>query len=130
MYNVTGDEPTCTLYYCVYFRNSPKYKKCISYIDCSTSYNFPLNFIPRREILLKYFLRSISGFYYQAMSEDAKLWYLNCHPENHENKHIFPITRGFRMNISIKLIDQYMTIFFNLSPTLNHHHPLQVENCP
>ena len=33
------------------------------------------------------------------------------------------------MNISIKLIDRYMAIFFNFSPTLNHLHPLQVENC-
>ena len=29
----------------------------------------------------------------------------------------------------MKLIDQYMTIFFNLAPTSNHLHPLQVENC-
>ena len=33
------------------------------------------------------------------------------------------------MNISIQLVHQYMTIFFNLSPTSNHLHPLQVENC-
>ena len=33
------------------------------------------------------------------------------------------------MNISMKLIHQYMAIFFNLSPTSNHLHPLQVENC-
>ena len=33
------------------------------------------------------------------------------------------------MKISMKLIYQYMAIFFNLSPTLNHLHPLQVENC-
>ena len=29
MYNVTGDEPTCTLYYCVYFRN---YRDMESYV--------------------------------------------------------------------------------------------------
>ena len=29
----------------------------------------------------------------------------------------------------MKLIDQYMAIFYNFSPTLNHLHPLQVENC-
>ena len=33
------------------------------------------------------------------------------------------------MNISMKLIDQYMAIFVNFSPTSNHLHPLQVENC-
>ena len=33
------------------------------------------------------------------------------------------------MKISIKLVYQYMTIFFIFSPTLNHLHPLQVENC-
>ena len=32
------------------------------------------------------------------------------------------------MNISMKLFYQYMAIFFNLSPTSNHLHPLQVEN--
>ena len=29
----------------------------------------------------------------------------------------------------MKMIYQYMTIFFNFSLTLNHLHPLQVENC-
>ena len=29
----------------------------------------------------------------------------------------------------MKLVYQYMAIFFNFSPTLNHLHPLQVENC-
>ena len=33
------------------------------------------------------------------------------------------------MNISMKLIDQYMAIFFIFSPTSNHLHPQQVENC-
>ena len=33
------------------------------------------------------------------------------------------------MNISKKLIDQYMAIFFNISPTSNHLHLLQVGNC-
>ena len=36
------------------------------------------------------------------------------------------------MKISLKLIYhvyQYMEIFFNFSPTSNHLHPLQVENC-
>ena len=33
------------------------------------------------------------------------------------------------MNISIKLVYQYMTIFFTFSPTSSHLHPLQVENC-
>ena len=34
-----------------------------------------------------------------------------------------------RMNISMKLGNQYMAIFFTFSPTSNHFHPLQVENC-
>ena len=29
----------------------------------------------------------------------------------------------------MKLAYQYMAIFFTLSPTSNHLHPLQVENC-
>ena len=33
------------------------------------------------------------------------------------------------MKISIKLVYQYMPIFFNFLPTSNHLHPLQVENC-
>ena len=33
------------------------------------------------------------------------------------------------MNISMKLVYQYMVVFFNLSPISNHLHPLQVENC-
>ena len=33
------------------------------------------------------------------------------------------------MKISMKLACQYMVIFFNFSPTSNHFHPLQVENC-
>ena len=47
-------------------------------------------------------------------------------PENRLN---FPITKGFRTKISMKLVYQYMTIFFTFSPTSNHLHPLQVENC-
>ena len=33
------------------------------------------------------------------------------------------------MNISIKLVYQYMAIFFNFSSTSSHPNPLQVENC-
>ena len=33
------------------------------------------------------------------------------------------------MKISMKLVYEYMTIFFTFSPTSNHIHPLQVENC-
>ena len=29
----------------------------------------------------------------------------------------------------MKLVFQYMAIFFNCSPTSNHLYPLQVENC-
>ena len=47
-------------------------------------------------------------------------------PESRLN---FSTTKGFKMNISMKLVYQYMTIFFTFSPTSNHLHPLQVENC-
>ena len=43
-------------------------------------------------------------------------------PENRLN---FPTTKGFRMNISMKLFYQYMAIFFNLSPNLSDPHLLQ-----
>ena len=33
------------------------------------------------------------------------------------------------MKISMKLVYQYMVIFFNFPPTSNNLHPLQVENC-
>ena len=33
------------------------------------------------------------------------------------------------MKISLKMVYQYMVIFFNCSPTSSHLHPLQVENC-
>ena len=33
------------------------------------------------------------------------------------------------MNISMKLVYQYMAIFFTFSPTSNHLHPLQAANC-
>ena len=33
------------------------------------------------------------------------------------------------MKIAMKLVYGYMVIFFNFSPTSNHLHPLQVENC-
>ena len=33
------------------------------------------------------------------------------------------------MEISTKLVYQYLAIFFNFSATSNHLHPLQVENC-
>ena len=33
------------------------------------------------------------------------------------------------MEISIKLVYQFMAIFFNFYTTSNHLHPLQVENC-
>ena len=33
------------------------------------------------------------------------------------------------MNVSMKLVYQYMAIFFNFSPTACHLHPLQIENC-
>ena len=33
------------------------------------------------------------------------------------------------MNISMKVVVQFVAIFFAFSPTSNHLHPLQVENC-
>ena len=33
------------------------------------------------------------------------------------------------MKISMKLVYQYMAIFFNFSFTSNHLHTLQIENC-
>ena len=33
------------------------------------------------------------------------------------------------MKISMKLIYPYMAIYFNFSPTSNHLHPLQDDNC-
>ena len=33
------------------------------------------------------------------------------------------------MKIPMKLVYQYMVIFFNFSVTTNHFHSLQVENC-
>ena len=41
----------------------------------------------------------------------------------------FPTTSGFKMKISMKLIYQDMAIFIACSPTSNHLHSLQVENC-
>ena len=47
-------------------------------------------------------------------------------PENILN---FPTTKGFSMKIPMKLVYQYMAIFFNFPLTSSHFHPLQVENC-
>ena len=33
------------------------------------------------------------------------------------------------MNISMKLVDQFIAIFFTFSSISSHFHPLQVENC-
>ena len=43
-------------------------------------------------------------------------------------KRDFPTSKAFRIQISMKLVYQYMTIFFNFSLTLNNLHPLQVVN--
>ena len=42
---------------------------------------------------------------------------------------IFFTAKVFRRQISMKLFFVYIIIFFNLSPTSNHLHPLQVKNC-
>ena len=47
-------------------------------------------------------------------------------PENRPN---FPTNKGFRMKISMKLVFQYLTIFFNFQIRSSHLYPLQVENC-
>ena len=47
-------------------------------------------------------------------------------PENRLN---FPTTKGFRTKMYMKMVYQYMVIFFTFPTTLNHFHPLQVENC-
>ena len=61
---------------------------------------------------------------YKFRSEKVKAsFYI---PENRLN---FPTTKDFRMKILIQLVYQYMAIFFNFTPTSNHLHPLQVENC-
>ena len=46
-----------------------------------------------------------------------------------ENTLDFFTAKGFRRQISRKLFYEYIVIFFNLSPTSNHIHPLLVENC-
>ena len=46
-----------------------------------------------------------------------------------ENRLNCPTTRAFRTKISMKLVYQYMAIFYNFQPTSRHFHPLQVENC-
>ena len=42
---------------------------------------------------------------------------------------LIPTTKGFKTNISRKLVYQYMVIFFNFQTPSSHLHPLQVENC-
>ena len=46
----------------------------------------------------------------------------------HENRLNIPTIKGFKTKISMKLVYQYMVIFFNFLITSNHLHPLQVEN--
>ena len=46
-----------------------------------------------------------------------------------ENRLIFSTTKGFRTQISMKLVHQFIYIFFNFQTTSNQLHPLQVENC-
>ena len=64
-----------------------------------------------------------------------KLLYLMCHVvfnplSSHDALNLnFPTISGFGMEISMKLVYKYMSIFFSFSPTSNHLHPLQVENC-
>ena len=46
-----------------------------------------------------------------------------------ENTTYFPITKGFKRKITMKLVYQYIAAFLNFSPTSSHFHSLQVENC-
>ena len=46
-----------------------------------------------------------------------------------ENRLYFLTTKGFKGEFRMKLFYVYMIIFFNLSLTSSHLHPLQVENC-
>ena len=46
-----------------------------------------------------------------------------------ENILDFFTAKGFRRHISMKLLHEYIVVFFNLSSTSNHLDPLQVENC-
>ena len=39
------------------------------------------------------------------------------------------LTRGFRTKISMKMVYQYVVIFFHFQTTSSYLHPLQVENC-
>ena len=48
---------------------------------------------------------------------------------NFENRLNFSTTDSFSWKITMDLFYQYMAILFNFSPTSNHLHPLQVENC-
>ena len=54
---------------------------------------------------------------------------LKHHFTSLKNRLNFPTTKGFRTKISMKLVYQYLLIFFNFPPTSNHLYPLQVENC-
>ena len=54
---------------------------------------------------------------------------LNNHFTSLKKRLNFPITKSFRMKLPMKLVYQYMAIFFAFSPTSNHLHSLQVENC-
>ena len=47
----------------------------------------------------------------------------------YENILNFPTTKGIRTKISMKLVYQYVVIFFKFKTTSSHLHTLQVENC-
>ena len=70
-------------------------------------------------------------FYYLGFSWNQPFKPSRCNkasfyiPENRLN---FPTTKGFWMKISMKLVHEYIVIFFIFSPSSNHLHPLQVAN--
>ena len=67
-----------------------------------------------------------SEFHFNPLSPHDELKY---HFISLKTDLIFLQLGGFRMNISMKMVYRYVTIFFTFSPTSNHIHPLQVENC-
>ena len=105
---------------------------CIFYL-CDVRMRIAITcMVPRgyfRGVLLK---KSVSGGSFirgKSVKEVKPSRCIKASLNIHENRLNFPTTKGFRVKISIKLAYQYMVIFFNISPTSNHLHPLQVENC-
>ena len=71
---------------------------------------------------------------YLGRDINFNLNYINSLSPHDELKHHFTSLKtgfyneNFNKN-GLPILGQYLAIFFNFSPTLNHLHPLQVENC-